>query len=155
MSTARARLRTPAALLLSGTPTMLITRIGAAVGLAVSGYIHAQLYATGGYQYIPNVGILFLLEASASFAVALLLLLGGPAVMLRLAAAALAAGALGGLVLSHTVGVLGFTEDGLRPAPQSLLSIIAETATLLLLALPPLSYLPPRRRRAATPPRAS
>jgi hypothetical protein len=34
-----------------------------------------------------------------------------------------------------TVGVFGFTEKGLLPAPQALLSLLAETGTLLLLAL--------------------
>jgi hypothetical protein len=135
---------------MTGTRTMLITRIGSAVGLAVSGYLHAELYLQGGYRFIPNIGTLFLLQASASFAVALLLVLGGPAVMLRLAVAGLAAGALGGFVLSRTVGVLGFTEHGLQPAPQSLISIVAEIGTLILLATPVLLYVGRRWQPAAT-----
>ena len=124
---------------MNATPTMLITRTGAAVGLTVSGYIHAELYVRG-YRAIPNIGPMFLLQGAASFAVALLLLIGGPPVMLRLGAAALAAGALGGFVLSRTIGVLGFTERGLQPAPQSLISVLAEAATLILLAAPLLTH---------------
>jgi len=106
-------------------------RIASAATLAVSGYIHAQLYVTG-YRFIHVVGVLFLLQASASFAVAALVLAGGP-VLLRLAAAGAAAGALGGFAASRTVGVFGFTERGWQPSPQSLISVLVEVATLLLL----------------------
>jgi hypothetical protein len=100
--------------------------------VAVSGYIHAQLYVTG-YRYIHVVGVMFLLQAAVSFALALLLLAGGPA-LLRVGAAGAAAGALAGFAASRSVGVFGFTERGLQPSPQSLISILAESATLLLLA---------------------
>jgi hypothetical protein len=114
--------------------TATLTRIGAAVCLAASGYLHAELYVHG-YRAIPVIGPSFLLQASGSFAVALLLLVGGPAIP-RLGAAALAAGALFGFVLSRTVGLFGFVERGLDPAPQALLSLLAEVAVLLLLAVP-------------------
>lgn len=107
-------------------------RVAAAATLATSGYIHAQLYVTG-YRFIHVVGVLFLLQASASFALAALLLAGGP-IYLRLAAAGAAAGALGGFAASRTVGVFGFTERGWQPSPQSLLSVLVEVATLFLLA---------------------
>jgi hypothetical protein len=107
-------------------------RIAAAATLATSGYIHAQLYVTG-YRFLHVVGVLFLLQASVSFAVAALLLVGGP-VYLRLAAAGAAAGALGGFLASRTIGVFGFTEKGWQPSPQSLLSVLVEVATLLLVA---------------------
>ena len=106
-------------------------RVASAATLSVSGYIHAQLYVTG-YRFIHVVGVLFLLQASASFAVAALVLAGGP-VLLRLAAAGAAAGALGGFAASRTVGVFGFTERGWQPSPQSLISVLVEVATLLLL----------------------
>ncbi|MGW4564257.1 hypothetical protein ACWEN3_18190 [Streptomyces sp. NPDC004561] len=108
-------------------------RLAVAALIAGSGFIHAQLYV-GGYRSIPVVGPLFLLQASGSFAVTVLLLFGMPP-LLRLAAAGAALGALGGFAASRTVGVFGFTEHGLRPAPQALLSILAEIGTLLLLAL--------------------
>ncbi|WP_194921480.1 hypothetical protein [Catenulispora rubra] len=106
-------------------------RVASAATLSVSGYIHAQLYVTG-YRFIHVVGVLFLLQASASFALAALVLVGGP-VLLRLAAAGAAAGALGGFAASRTVGVFGFTERGWQPSPQSLISVLVEVATLLLL----------------------
>ena len=109
----------------------LALRLAVAVLLAISGYIHAQLYVTG-YRFLHVVGVLFLLQASASFALAALLPLGGP-VLLRVAAAGTAAGALGGFAASRTIGVFGFTERGWQPAPQSLISVLVEVGTLLLL----------------------
>lgn len=116
---------------LLGAPPLL--RIGAALGVAASGYLHAELYIHG-YRAIPGIGPAFLLQASASFAVALLLLASG-ALILRLGALAVTLGALGGFVLSRTVGVLGFIEHGLEPAPQALLSIGVEVVTVALLAI--------------------
>jgi hypothetical protein len=118
----------------AATPSPTPLRMGVALCLAVSGYIHAQLY-THGYRTIPGVGPTFLLQASGSLAVGLLLLVSGP-LILRLGAAALAAGALGGFALSRTVGVFGFVEHGLNPAPQALISVLVEVAVLLLLAIP-------------------
>ncbi|NMH99374.1 hypothetical protein [Pseudonocardia acidicola] len=114
-----------------------LMRTGAACLLAVSGVIHAQLYLQG-YRTIPGVGPAFLLQASAAPAVAVLLLFTSAAV-LRLAAAALAAGALAGFVLSRTVGVFGFVEHGPQPAPYALISVLAEIAVLALLGAPLLS----------------
>lgn len=112
-------------------------RIAAAVCLTLSGYVHADLYIHG-YRVIPFIGPAFLVQASGSFAVALLLILGATVtdepLALRLAAAALAAGALAGFVASRTVGVFGFVERGLQPSPQALLSVLAEAGVLLLLA---------------------
>ncbi|MBO0868656.1 MAG: hypothetical protein J2P15_08845, partial [Micromonosporaceae bacterium] len=108
--------------------------LAAAVTLAASGYIHAQLY-TGGYRYIHVVGALFLVQAAASLALAVLLLVGAvyrPSGIVPLGAALTALGALVGFLASRTVGVFGFTERGLQPAPQALLSILAEVATLAL-----------------------
>ena len=117
-----------------------VLRIGTAACLAASGYVHAELYVHG-YRTIPGIGPAFLLQASGSIAVALLLLIGAP-LILRLAAAALTAGALGGFVLSRTVGVFGFVERGLQPAPQALISLLVEIATLGLLAIPLLRRAP-------------
>lgn len=101
--------------------------------LAAGGFVHAQLYVDG-YRFVPVVGPLFLLQASVSFALAALLAAGTPPLLLRAAAAGVALGALGGFAASRTVGVFGFTEHGLRPAPQAVLSLLAETGTLLCLA---------------------
>lgn len=111
----------------------LVLRIATAVCLALSGFLHAQLYV-GGYRVIPVIGPAFLVQAAGSMAVALLLLAGGP-LLLRLAAAALAAGALAGFALSRTTGLFGFSERGFQPAPQALLSVLAEVAVLALVAV--------------------
>ncbi|ATY12010.1 hypothetical protein CU254_17220 [Amycolatopsis sp. AA4] len=110
-----------------------VLRLATAVCLAASGYLHAQLYV-GGYRVIPVIGPSFLIQASAAFAVAVLVALGGP-FLLRLAAAALAAGSLAGFVLSRTTGLFGFSERGFEPAPEALLSVLAEAAVLLLVAV--------------------
>ncbi|MBV9058945.1 MAG: hypothetical protein JO296_12095 [Pseudonocardiales bacterium] len=117
------------------TPAIpLLTRLGAASCLAISGVIHAQLYLHG-YRMLPGVGPAFLLQASGALAVALLLALNTTAV-LRLTAAGLAAGALVGFIASRTIGVFGFLEYGLEPEPQALISIVVEATALVLLATP-------------------
>ncbi|MGW2031498.1 hypothetical protein [Streptomyces sp. NPDC001356] len=108
-------------------------RTATAASLAAGGYLHARLYLDG-YRSVPVIGPLFLLQAGASLALAVLLLIGTPPLLLRIAAAGVALGALAGFAASRTVGVFGFTEHGLRPAPQAVLSLLAETGTLLLLA---------------------
>ncbi|MET8956759.1 hypothetical protein ACWEO4_41905 [Streptomyces sp. NPDC004393] len=129
-------------------PTLAL-RWATAATLAAGGYIHAQLYVDE-YRFIPIIGPLFLLQASASFALAtLLLMMGTPPLLLRAAAAGVALGALGGFTASRTVGVFGFTERGLQPAPQAALSLVAETGTLLLLATWQMTV---ARHRAARPP---
>ena len=110
----------------------VLIRLGVAATVAGSGYVHASLYVNG-YRFIAHIGPMFLLQAAVSFAVAALLLVGGP-LMLQVAAAGTALGALGGFVLSRTVGIWGFTERGFQPRPDALLSVLAETATLALLA---------------------
>ena len=110
-----------------------MTRYAVAVLLAASGYIHADLYLHG-YRVIPLVGPAFLLQASGSFAVALLLL-DGDNLVIRLGAAGLAAGALAGFVASRTIGIGGFVEHGFDPAPQALISVLLEVAVLVLLGL--------------------
>jgi hypothetical protein len=107
-------------------------RVLSAVATAVTGYVHADLYLNGGYRTIPTIGPSFLVLSSGAFAVAALLLIGTSPV-LRLGAAGIAVGALGGFVLSRTVGVFGFTERGLQPAPQALISLISELGALALL----------------------
>src|SRR6202161_4975768 len=87
----------------------VMTRIGIAAGMAVSGLSHAYLYIHG-YQHIPTIGTAFVVQASVSFALALLILIGGPSWLLW-AAAALAGGAVGAFVLSRTLGLFGFSEQ--------------------------------------------
>jgi hypothetical protein len=106
------------------------TRIGIAVTVAVSGIRHAYLYIHG-YQHIPMIGTAFVVQAAVSFAVALLILLGGPA-WLGWAAAALAGGSLVAFALSRTAGLFGFSEQGWQPSPHAVITVVAEVLTVAL-----------------------
>ena len=114
------------------TFTGAAVRIGIAGLLAVSAVIHAYLYIAG-YQHIPTIGTAFLVQASVSFAIALLLLTGGPA-WLCWAAAIVAGGALVAFVSSRTMGLFGFSERGWAPSPHAAISVGAEVLTILLWA---------------------
>jgi hypothetical protein len=108
----------------------LLLRFGIAVSLVVSAVSHAHLYRHG-YQHIPNIGDGFLMQASVSFALALLILVGGPS-WLRWAAAAVAGGSVVAFAMSRTIGVAGFVEQGWDPSPYAALSLGAELATVVL-----------------------
>ena len=110
-----------------------LLRLGLAVSLAVSAYSHAYLYIHG-YQHIPMIGTAFLIQASVSFSLALLIVAGGPG-WLQWAAAAVAGGSLVAFVLSRTVGVFGFLEHGWDPAPHAAISVATEALTVLLWAV--------------------
>lgn len=112
---------------------MILIRLALTVATAASGASHAYLYIHG-YHHIPMIGSAFLVQASVSLALALLILLGGPW-WLQWAAAGLAGGALVAFVLSRTVGLLGFTETGWQPAPHAAISVIAEVLTVGLWAI--------------------
>jgi hypothetical protein len=120
-----------------------MTRTGIGAAMAVSGISHAYLYIHG-YQHIPTIGDAFILQASVSFAVAVLILIGGPG-WLRWAAALVAGGALVAFVLSRTVGLFGFSERGWQPSPHAAVSVVAELLTVGLWV----AYLVGRRRAGA------
>lgn len=110
----------------------VLLRIGLALSLVVAGAAHAYLYVRG-YRHVPDIGSAFLVQAGASFALALLILLGGPG-WLRWAGAAAAGGSLAAFALSRTVGVLRFSERGWDPAPYAAVSVGAELLTVVLCA---------------------
>lgn len=112
------------------TLTGVLSRIGIAAAVAISGVSHAYLYIHG-YRHIPTIGTAFLVQASVSFALAALILIGGPA-WLRWAAAILAGGSLVAFGLSRTVGLFGFSEQGWHPSPHAAIDVAAE---LLVVAL--------------------
>ncbi|MGO9381760.1 MAG: hypothetical protein ACLP4W_06600 [Mycobacterium sp.] len=114
--------------------TDYLFRVGVAASLAVSAATHAYLYIHG-YQHIPIIGTSFLLQASVCFALALLIVVGGPG-WLSWAGAAMAGGSLGAFVLSRTVGLFGFSERGWDPSPHAVISVVAEVLTVLLWAAP-------------------
>lgn len=115
------------------TLTSILVRLGLVASLIVSAASHAYLYVHG-YQHIPEIGAAFMAQASLSFAIALLILVGGPA-WLGWAGAAVAAGSLVAFVLSRTVGLAGFSERGWEPAPYAAISVAAEVATVALWGL--------------------
>ena len=53
--------------------TSILVRLGLAVSLIVSAASHAYLYVHG-YRHIPTIGTAFMVQASLSFAIALLIL---------------------------------------------------------------------------------
>jgi hypothetical protein len=121
---------------------MNVIRIALAATVAVSGVSHAYLYVHG-YHHIPLIGTAFLVQAGISFALALLILIGGPW-WLQWAAAAVAGGALGAFALSRTIGLFGFSEAGWQPSPYAAISVAAEFLTVALWA----AYALGGRRRA-------
>ena len=95
--------------------TVRLTRSLGAVLLLAGGIIHFDLWKSG-YRVIPKIGPLFLANFVGSVA---------------LAAIALATMSLLALVLSRTVGVLGFSEMiWTRPAIQTIASEIGVVLTL-------------------------
>jgi hypothetical protein len=120
-----------------------LSRIGIAVAVAISGVSHAYLYIHG-YRHIPTIGTAFLVQASVSFALAALILVGGPA-WLRWAAAMVAGGSLVAFALSRTAGLFGFSEQGWQPSPHAAISVATEVLTVGLWA----AYLVIGRRAAA------
>jgi len=108
----------------------LVMRVAISASVAVSGVVHAYLYTTG-YRDIPTVGPAFLLQGSVFCALALLILVGGPAWMQVLAALG-AAGSLVAFALSRSIGLFGFIETGWQPSPYTWLSVVAEVMTILL-----------------------
>lgn len=114
------------------TLTSILVRLGLAVSLTISAASHAYLYVHG-YRHIPTIGTAFLVQASLSFAVALLIVIGGPG-WLRWAGATLAAGSLIAFVMSRTIGLSGFLERGWDPAPYAAVSVMAEVLTVALWA---------------------
>ena len=82
--------------------------IAGAALLIASGAIHLDLYLTG-YNSIPTIGPLFLLQVIAAFLLAIAIPLTGLR-LAYLAGAGFAISTLGGYLLSLKVGLFGFTE---------------------------------------------
>src|SRR5215472_18233935 len=96
----------------TGQPSRRHLRLGlrlAGAGLlAATGAIHLDLYLTG-YQSIPTIGSLFLLQVSAVFSLAAAVLATGNR-LIAATGAALALATLGAYLQSVWVGVFGFKE---------------------------------------------
>ncbi|MBW0011556.1 hypothetical protein [Mycobacterium sp.] len=127
----------------------ILFRLGLAASLAVSALSHAYLYIHG-YQHIPMIGAAFLVQASVSFSLALLIVAGGPR-WLEWGAAAVAGGSLVAFVLSRTVGLFGFSERGWEPAPHAAITVVAEVLCVLLWAAPIVVRRPLPKRLVVAP----
>src|SRR3954468_18744891 len=115
-------------------------QVAISVSVAVSGVIHAYLYIHG-YRDIPTVGPAFLAQGSVFCALAVLILVGGPA-WTQLCAAIGAAGSLVAFALSRTVGLFGFIETGWQPSPYAAITVAVEVLTLVLVVTAPLRHRP-------------
>jgi hypothetical protein len=108
--------------------------VGAAAALLVGGYEHWSLYRRS-YHVIPVIGVLFALNAGASAVTGAALLVRREMVV-RAGGVAVALTTLGFFVASRLPGgVFNFQERGLNPAPQAAITVAAETATVVLLAV--------------------
>lgn len=132
------------------TLTSILVRLGLAASLTISAASHAYLYVHG-YQHVPTIGTAFMAQASVSFAIALLILAGGPG-WLRWAAAALAGGSLFAFAASRTIGLFGFSERGWDPTPYAAVSVGAELLTVALWAGVLVTRRYPAPRKAALQP---
>jgi len=135
--------------------------VAAAALILVGGYVHLCLYRHG-YRFIPKIGVSFLLQAVSSAILASALLVKGGRIRIgrrsmavaqltRFSAIALSLGTLAALGIAHTPGGLfQFREIGLRPAPQTLIAIVAESLATLLLGLAMLEALRTTPRQTVT-----
>ena len=133
-----------------------IARLAAATFVLAGGYIHFDLWRDG-YRAIDYIGPLFVANAvvSALLVVALLL---RPDVRVAVAGVVFSVGSLAALVLSRTVGLLGFTERGW--SDMAVQATTAEIGAIVAIALvivarrrptPALAVVPDRRPRRRRP----
>jgi hypothetical protein len=114
-------------------PPSLVSTVLCLVGavlLVVSSVIHIHLWSTG-YRHIPTIGPLFILQGVVGIVLALVVGVtrrSGAA----LVGALFAASTIGGLLISVEVGLFGF-KDSLS-APDATLSLVVESAALVVLA---------------------
>ena len=112
-------------------PNRLLLRLVGAGLLFATGGIHLDLYLTG-YQTIPTIGWLFLLQIISAFALGLLVLVTSSRVVAALGAG-FALATLGGYLLSSWVGLFGFRE--VRTTVGIVAAIVEIVAFAVLAAL--------------------
>ncbi|MFN2557486.1 MAG: hypothetical protein ABR592_11585 [Nitriliruptorales bacterium] len=108
-----------------------ITRLLAAALILAGGSMHLMLWQTG-YRDLPYIGPLFLVNIVASAALALALVASRSG-WTAAGAAFLSAGSLVALILSRTVGLLGFVEKVWTPMAVRVL--LTEVGVLVVLGL--------------------
>src|SRR6266436_138005 len=137
----------------SGWPAVILRVVGSGLLIATAA-IHLDLYLTG-YQTIPTIGWLFLLQVIAAFGLGLAVLaIPGRYVLAgRLAGAAgagFALATLGGYLLSVWTGLFGFKEVRTTAGIIAGVVEIAAFAVLATLALAPAAANGPAGAAAGT-----
>ncbi len=105
-------------------------RLAAAGFILAGGLIHLELWVDG-YRRIPGIGPLFLLNVVASALVALALVVGKARGQVLVVAAALTVSSAAALLISRTVGLLGFTEGW---TPTAIQAMAAEVGAIVAIA---------------------
>lgn len=146
------------------SPTLRFMRVLGALAVLAVGAVHLQQYAGSGYNAVPTIGPLFLLNGIAAGIIGVALLLplerwmsarsSDAAVgILAVGAVAIAIGALIALFISEASSLFGFSEHGYDSAIVT--AIAAEAATILLLVPVAMNALGRfLAKRGATPPRS-
>lgn len=116
----------------SAAPDLVVGRLVGAGLLVWMGWIHLHLWNEG-YQHLPTIGTLFLLNFIFSVLLAVGLVLVPPWYLALVAGAAalMVAGTLVSLIISINVGLFGFQDS--YGAPFAHLSVWVEVAALVVL----------------------
>jgi hypothetical protein len=104
--------------------------LGDAGLLTASGLLHLDLWDIG-YRHVPTLDVLFLVQAGAALAAAVLVL-ATRSLLVVLGSAALMAGTIAGFVLARTVGIFGFHLTFSSALAYWALSVEAVAAVFLL-----------------------
>jgi hypothetical protein len=111
--------------------TARLTRLLAAIFLVIGGVVHYHLWRSG-YRSIPKIGPLFMANFVGSIPLAAAVMMSRRSTV-AFAGIAFATGSLVALVLSHSVGVFGFTETSwTAPAIKTLASELGAITTLAI-----------------------
>ncbi len=124
-------------------------RLTAAAFVLAGGLIHLDLWRSQ-YESIPKIGPLFLLNVVASAVLAAALLTGRARGQVLLASGVLTVASAAALVVSRTVGLLGFMEGWTPDAIQALaaeIGAIVALAAVVAASRPRPAYLPARLSR--------
>lgn len=112
-----------------------ISRLCAVTFLVIGGLVHLQLWRMG-YRGIPKVGTAFLVSIGLAFVLALAVLVRNDW-RLNLAGIGFAIGSLSAIVMSRTVGILGFTDKvwtdrAVQATTAEIGTIVAFAAVILI-----------------------
>ncbi len=115
-------------------PPATLLRCVAGLAVIAGGLVHIQLYFAG-YRFIPNpnLGRSFLLNGVGSLTLGVAVVLRRDLIC-RAAAFGLVASTLAAFTASRSGrGIFGFSEHGLTPSPQAIITLLIEIAGLMLL----------------------